>query len=52
MMDRIARNVSNIIREESYLDKVADPLAGAYAVENMVDRLAQEAWKNFQQIIS
>ncbi|HYG20346.1 MAG TPA: methylmalonyl-CoA mutase family protein, partial [Ohtaekwangia sp.] len=40
---RIARNVSNILREESHLDKVADPLAGSFAVDTMVHELAQEA---------
>ena len=32
---RIARNVSSILREESYLDKVMDPAAGAYFLENL-----------------
>lgn len=48
MMNRIARNVSSVLREESHLNKVADPLAGAYAVDTMVDAMAQEAWKIFQ----
>lgn len=48
MMRRMARNVSNILKEESHLDKVADAMAGAYAVENMVHELSQAAWKDFQ----
>lgn len=48
-MTRIARNVCNILREESHLNKVADPTAGAYAIENMVDALAIVAWKDFQR---
>ena len=48
-MTRIARNVSNILREESHLNKVADPTAGAYAIENIVDRLAVTAWREFQR---
>jgi methylmalonyl-CoA mutase len=51
-MRRIARNVSNILREEVHLNKVADPLAGAYSINNIVDALAQEAWKDFQQNVS
>ena len=47
-MNRVARNVSNIIREEALLDKVSDPLAGAYAIENMVDQIAEAAWMEFQ----
>jgi methylmalonyl-CoA mutase len=48
-MDRIAKNVSNILREESHLDKVSDPTAGAYAIEVMVDSIAKEAWSMFQR---
>ncbi|HEY5916881.1 MAG TPA: methylmalonyl-CoA mutase family protein, partial [Chryseolinea sp.] len=48
-MTRIARNVSNILREESHLNRVADPTAGAYAIENIVDRLAVAAWGEFQR---
>ncbi|MBT1703887.1 methylmalonyl-CoA mutase family protein [Chryseosolibacter indicus] len=48
MMDRIARNVSNILREESHFDKVEDPLAGAYVIESMVNQLAEKAWDLFK----
>jgi methylmalonyl-CoA mutase len=42
MERRIARNVSSILREESYLDKVMDPAAGAFFLENLKeDVLAQ-----------
>jgi methylmalonyl-CoA mutase len=51
-MERIARNVSNILREESHLGKVADPTAGAYALENFVDGLAIAAWKDFQHNVT
>lgn len=36
---RIARNVSIILKEESYLDKVMDPSAGSYYVENLIENL-------------
>jgi methylmalonyl-CoA mutase len=48
-MTRIARNVSNILREESHLNKVADATAGAYAIDNIVDQLAAAAWGEFQR---
>lgn len=51
-MTRIARNVSNILREESHLDKVADPTAGAYAIESMIDQLAAAAWEDFQRNVT
>jgi methylmalonyl-CoA mutase len=47
-MSRIARNVSSVIREESYLNKVVDPLAGAYAVDKMTEEIAMKAWTSFQ----
>jgi len=47
-MNRIARNVSNVIREEAQLDLVADPLAGSYAIDKMVDAIAEASWLEFQ----
>ncbi|MFL5753518.1 MAG: methylmalonyl-CoA mutase family protein, partial [Bacteroidia bacterium] len=37
---RIARNQQLILKEESYLDKVADAGAGSYYIENLTDLLA------------
>ncbi len=48
-MNRIARNISNVLREESYIDKVADATSGAYAIEKMIDEIAQTSWLDFQQ---
>jgi len=48
--ERIARNQQLLIREESYLDKVADPSAGSYYIENLTASIAEEAWKLFLQI--
>jgi len=48
MMSRIARNVSSILREESYLSKVADPVAGSYYLDSLVAELSEKAWKKFQ----
>jgi methylmalonyl-CoA mutase len=41
IMNRIARNVSNILREESHLNKVADATAGSYYVESLVNQLVK-----------
>ena len=49
---RIARNVSNILREESHLSKVADPLAGTWFVENACQALSQKIWPSLQPLIS
>ena len=51
MMSRIALNVSTILREESHLAKVADPVAGAYYIEALTDQLAQKTWQQFQALV-
>ena len=48
IMSRLARNVSTILREESFLNKVADPVAGAYALDSIIHEMAQKAWAMFQ----
>lgn len=52
MMNRIARNVSVLLREESHMNKVSDPLAGSFAIENMVHEMAQKAWTDFQSTMN
>jgi methylmalonyl-CoA mutase len=47
-LSRWARNVSNVLREESFFE-IDDPTAGAYAVECMTESIAEKAWKLFQQ---
>lgn len=46
---RTARNVSSILREESFFDRDADPVGGAWAVESMTNAIAENAWELFQQ---
>lgn len=48
LMQRMARNTSLLLREESHFNKVADPTAGAYAIDAIVHALAREAWQHFQ----
>ena len=48
--ERIARNVSTLLKAESYLDKVADPAAGSYYIENLTHQLTEAAWSLFQQV--
>jgi methylmalonyl-CoA mutase len=48
LVPRWAGNVSNILREESFFDQVADPLAGSYALDSIVHSLASKAWEIFQ----
>ena len=44
---RIARNQQLLLKEESYLDKIVDPAAGSYYIENLTDSIAQHAWQLF-----
>lgn len=48
--ERIARNQQLILKEESYFDKVADPAAGSYYIENLTILIAESAWKLFLEI--
>ncbi|MBQ9417974.1 MAG: methylmalonyl-CoA mutase small subunit [Bacteroidales bacterium] len=47
---RIARNQQLLLKEESYLDKIADPAAGSYYIENLTDSIAQGAWQHFLKV--
>ena len=48
--ERIARNQQLILKEEAYFDKVADPAAGSYYIENLTNLIAENAWKLFLEI--
>jgi methylmalonyl-CoA mutase len=48
--ERIARNTQVILKEEAWLDKVRDPAAGSYFIENLTDSLINESWKLFLEI--
>ena len=48
--ERIARNQQLILKEEAYFDKVADPAAGSYYIENLTNLIADNAWKLFLKI--
>jgi len=47
--NRLARNQQIILKEEAYLDKVVDPAAGSYYIENLTQLIAEAAWKVFLQ---
>lgn len=47
---RIARNVSTILKEEAYLDKAIDPVAGSYYLESLTNELANNAWELFKEV--
>ena len=45
--ERLARNQQLLLKEESHFDKVVDPAAGSYYIENLTVSIAREAWKVF-----
>jgi methylmalonyl-CoA mutase len=47
---RISRNISTILKEESYFDKVIDPSAGSYFIENLTFEIAKNALKLLQDV--
>ncbi|MDD2385641.1 MAG: methylmalonyl-CoA mutase family protein [Bacteroidales bacterium] len=44
---RIARNTQIIIKEEAHFDKVSDPGAGSYYIENITASIVENAWNLF-----
>ncbi len=44
---RMATNISLILKEESYLDKVIDPAGGSYAIDNLTETISERAWSEF-----
>ncbi|MCP4120686.1 MAG: hypothetical protein GY751_02910 [Bacteroidetes bacterium] len=46
---RWARNILLILKQEAYLDNVADPAKGSYFVESVTDELCEAAWQLFKE---
>ena len=45
--ERLARNQQLLLKEESHFDKVIDPAAGSYYIENLTVSIAKQAWEIF-----
>ncbi len=52
MPARVARNVSHILREESHFHQVADPIAGSYYLESLIEQMCRHLWTKVQKIES
>ncbi len=48
--NRIARNVQLVLKEEAHFNKVVDPAAGSYYVENLTNSIAESAWTLFRTV--
>ncbi|KGN99568.1 methylmalonyl-CoA mutase [Porphyromonas macacae] len=49
--ERIARNQQLLLKEESHFDKVIDPGAGSYYIEELTNSIATQAWSVFLNVI-
>ena len=49
LYQRMALNISHILKEESYLTKVNDPLKGSFIIENLTEKIISNSWNQFLQ---
>ena len=48
--EHLARNQQLLLKEESHFDKVVDPAAGSYYIENLTVSIAKQAWELFLSV--
>jgi methylmalonyl-CoA mutase len=48
--ERIARNQQLLLKGESYIDKVNDPAAGSYYIEELTQQIITGAWELFLEV--
>ena len=48
--ERIARNQQLLLKEECHFNKVVDPAAGSYFIENLTISIATQAWELFLKV--
>lgn len=48
--ERIARNQQLLLKEECHFDKITDPSAGSYYIENLTKSIAEQGWKLFLEV--
>lgn len=47
---RMATNISLVLKEESYFDKVIDPTGGSYSIEKLTELIGEKAYVLFQKL--
>ncbi|MEY3237195.1 MAG: hypothetical protein RI883_1296 [Bacteroidota bacterium] len=52
LAERMALNISLILKEESYFNAVIDPIGGSYALEGLTNQIGDKGWSLFQKIES
>jgi methylmalonyl-CoA mutase len=48
--ERITGNIHLVLKEEAWLDRVVDPASGSQYIETLTGKLAEAAWKIFNEI--
>ena len=48
--ERIARNQQLLLKEEAHFNRIVDPAAGSYYIENLTASIAQQAWELFLKV--
>jgi methylmalonyl-CoA mutase len=48
--ERMARNISTLLKDESYFDKTIDAAAGAYFLESLTAQMVEKSWQLLQEI--
>lgn len=48
--ERIARNQQLLLKEEAHLNRIVDPAAGSYYIENLTVSIAKQAWDLFLKV--
>ena len=48
----MALNISSILKEESYLKLVKDAYRGSHYIENLTEKIGDDAWDIFKQLAS
>lgn len=49
--ERLARNQQLLLAEESHFSKIVDPAGGSWYIENLTEKIADEAWKRFLAVV-
>lgn len=50
LSERMAVNISLILKEESYLHTVIDPAGGSYTIEDLTNKICINSWEKFQSL--
>jgi methylmalonyl-CoA mutase len=48
--NRVARNVSLVLRDEAHVSKTGDATAGSYYIDHLVREIVEKSWAEFQKL--